>query len=72
MYQSTSLESDFTKQKPILEIDFLLDSGAPLNLVNKDTWIELKYNKPNLRPLKTTKILTAASNTKIEILEQSN
>ena len=42
MYQYTSLENDFTKQKPILEIDFLLDSGATLNLPNEDTWRELK------------------------------
>ena len=66
MYQSTILESDFTKQKPISEIDFLLDSVAPLNLLNKNTCFELKYINPNLRLLKTTKILTAVSNTKIE------
>ena len=32
MYQCNKLEQDFTKPKPILEIDFLLDSGATLNL----------------------------------------
>ena len=37
MYQYNRLEQDFTKQKPILEIDFLLDSGATLNLLNEDT-----------------------------------
>ena len=48
MYHCTSFETDFTKQKQILEIDFLLDSGATLNLLNVDTWNELKYNNPNL------------------------
>ena len=47
MYQWASLETNFTKQKPILEIDFLLDSGARLNLLNEDTWNELKYNNPH-------------------------
>ena len=28
MYQCNEFEKIFTKQKPILEIDFLLDSGA--------------------------------------------
>ena len=40
MYHCTKLEQNFTKQKPILEIDFLLDSGATLNLLNEDTWNE--------------------------------
>ena len=30
MFQYNKFEQDFTKQKPILEIDFLLDSGATL------------------------------------------
>ena len=42
MYQCNKFEQDFTKQKPILEIDFLLDSGATLNLLNEDTWNEIK------------------------------
>ena len=33
MYQCNKFEQDFTKQKPILEIDFLLDSGATLNSI---------------------------------------
>ena len=68
MYQNTSLETDFTKQKPILEIDFLLDSGATLNLLNEDTWNELKYNNPHLQLTKSVRTLTAANNTKIETL----
>ena len=68
MYQCTSLETDFTKQKPILEIDFVLDSGATLNLLNEDTWNELKYNNPHLQLTKSVRTLTAANNTKIETL----
>ena len=44
MYQCNKIEQDFTKQRPILEIDFLLGSGATLNLLNEDTWNEIKYN----------------------------
>ena len=47
-YQCNKFEQDFTKQKPILEIDFLLDSGATLNLLNADTWNEIKYNNPDI------------------------
>ena len=65
IYQCTSLESNFTKQKPKLEINFLLDSGATLNLLNKDTWNELKYNNPHLQLTKSVRTLTAANNTKI-------
>ena len=47
MYQYQKFEQDFAKQKPMLEIDFLLDSGATLNLLNEDTWNEIKYNNKN-------------------------
>ena len=72
MYQCTSLETDFTKQKLILEIDFLLDSGATLNLLNEDTWNELKYNNPYLQLTKSTKTLTAVNNTKTQTLGTIN
>ena len=72
MYQCTRLETDFTKQKPILEIDCLLDSGATLNILNEDTWNELKYNNPHLQSTKSIKTLTAANNTKIETLGNIN
>ena len=62
------METDFTKQKPILEIDFLLDSGATLNLLNEGTWNELKYNNPHLELTKSTRTLTAANNTKNQTL----
>ena len=48
MYQCNKFEQDFTKQKPVLEIDFLLDSGATLNLLNEDTWNEIKYHNPDI------------------------
>ena len=66
MYQCKKIEQDFTKQRPNLEIDFLLDSGATLNLLNEDTWNEIKYNNPDIRLEQANKTLTAANNTTIE------
>ena len=66
MYQCNKFEKDFTKQKPILEIDFLLDSGATLNILNEDTWNEIKYNNPEIQLEKVNKTLTEANNTTIE------
>ena len=68
MYPYNKLEQDFTKQKPILEIDFLLYSGATLNLLNEDTWNEIKDNNPEIQLEKANKTLTAANNTTIETL----
>ena len=47
-------------------MDFLLDSGATLNLLNGDTWNEIKYNNPDIRLEQANKTLTAANNTTIE------
>ena len=66
MYQWNKLEQDFTKQKPVLEIDFLLDSGATLNLLNENNWNEIKYNNPEIYLERANKTLTAANNTTIE------
>ena len=66
MYQCNKIEQDFTKQRPILEIDILLDSGATLNLFNEDTWNKIKYNNPDIRLEQANKTLTAANNTTIE------
>ena len=63
------MEQDFTKQKLILELDFLLDSGATLNLKNEDTWNEIKYNNPGIY-LEKAKTLTAANNKKSKRLAQ--
>ena len=47
-----------------LEIEFLLDSGATLNILNTDTWIELKeYYTLRLKP--STFVLSAANNSKL-------
>ena len=63
MYQCNKFESNFTKQKPILEIDFLLASGATLNLLNEDTWNEIKFNNPETHLEQANK---TANNTIIE------
>ena len=68
MYQCNKIEQDFTKQRPILEIDSLLDSGATLNLLNEDNWNEIKYNNPDILLEQDNKTLTAANNTTIETL----
>ena len=66
MYQCNKIEQDFTKQRPKLEIDFLLDSGGKINLLNEDTWNEIKYNSPEIRLEQANKTLTAANKTTIE------
>ena len=66
MYQCNKIEQDFTKQKPKLEIGFLLDSGATLNLLKEDTGNEIKYNKPDIRLEQAKKTSTAANNTTID------
>ena len=66
VYQCNKIEQDFTKQKPIPEIGFLLDSGATLNLLNEDTWNEIKNNNPNICLEQSNKTLTAANNKTIE------
>ena len=63
MYQCNKFEQDFTKQKPVSEIGFLLDSGATFNLLNEDTWNEIKYNNPDIHLKRANKTLTAANNT---------
>ena len=67
-YQGNKLEQDFTKQKPLLEINFLLDSGATLNPFNGDTWNEIKYNNPEIHLEKASKTLTEANNTTIKTI----
>ena len=66
MYQCNKIEQDFQEQRPILEINFLLDSGATLNLLNEDTWNEIKYNNTNICLEQSNKTLTAANNTTID------
>ena len=42
LHQSSSLETVLTKQKPILEKNFFIESEEILSLFNTDTWYELK------------------------------
>ena len=51
------LESSKSKQlqKPDLEKDFLIDSGAEPNIINIPTWNEIKILHPQLTPFKTKK-----------------
>ena len=53
-----------TFSPPHLEIDFLLDSGKTLNILNTDTWNEIKeYHKLQLKP--SAFVLAAAKNSKL-------
>ena len=58
---------DHTKKisPPHLEIDFLLDSGATLNILNNDTWNKIKEYH-SLRLKASTFVLSAANNTKLQ------
>ena len=50
-----------TISPPHLEIGFLLDSAATLNVINTDTWTEIKkYHKLQLKA--STCVLSAANN----------
>ena len=56
------LESPKSKQlqTPDLEKDFLIDSGAESNIININTWNEIKILHPKLIPFKTTSRLATA------------
>ena len=47
-------------QRPDLEIDFLIDSGAESNIISLPTWKEIKLLHPQLMPFKTTSRLATA------------
>ena len=51
--------------QPHLEIDFLLDTGATLNILNTDTWNEIKKNH-KLQLNASTIVLSAANSSKIQ------
>ena len=54
-----------TISPPHLEIDFLIDSGATLNVLKNKTWNEIeKYHKIQLKS--STFVLSAAKNSKIK------
>ena len=63
----TQQTPDYTKtiSPPHIEIDYLLDFGASLNLLNNDTWIEVKeYHKLQLKA--STFVLSAAKNSRLQ------
>ena len=65
IYTPQTLDPKRTISPPHLEIDFLLDSGATLNIINNDTWNEI--NEYHTLKLKTsTFALSAANNTKLQ------
>ena len=52
------------KQRPDLEIDFSIDSGAESNIINIPTWNEIITLHPKLTPLATSsKLATAQGST---------
>ena len=60
-----TLDHKKTISPPHLEIDFLLDSVATLNILNTDTWNEIKeYHKLQLRA--STFVLSAANNSTLQ------
>ena len=62
MDNPTFLESPKSKQLQTLdhEMDFLVDSGAELNIINIPTWIEIKILHPQLIPFKKASRLATA------------
>ena len=65
MYTQQSPDSKRTISPPHLEIDFFLDSGVTLNILNNDTWNEIKeYHQLQLKAY--TFVLSAANNSKLQ------
>ena len=65
MYTPQTPDPKRTISPPHLEIDFLLDSGAILNILNNGTWNETKeYHKLQLKA--STFVLSAANNSKLQ------
>ena len=65
MYTPQTPDPKRTISPPHLEIDFLLDSGATLNILNNETWNEIKeYHKLQLKA--STFVLSAANNLKLQ------
>ena len=64
-YTQQTTDNKKTISPPHLEIDFLLDSGATLNILNTDTCNEVKeYHKLQLKA--TTSVLSATNNSKLQ------
>ena len=65
IYTQQTLDHKKTISPPHLEIDFLLDSGATLNILNTDTWNEIKGHH-NLQLKASIFVLSAANNSKLQ------
>ena len=63
IYTQKKLDHRKTISPPHLEIDSLLDSGATLNVLNTDTWNEIK---DKLQLEASTFVLSAANNSKLQ------
>ena len=65
MYTPQTPDPKRTISPTPLEIDFLLDSGATLNILNNETWNEIKeYHKLQLKA--STFVLSAANYSKLQ------
>ena len=65
IYTQQTLDHTKTISPPHLEIDFLLDFGATINVINNDTWNEIKdYHKLPLKA--STFVLSAANNSRLQ------
>ena len=65
IYTQQTLDHKQTISPPSLEIDFLLASGATLNILNTDTWNKIKKcHKLQLKA--STFVLSAAKNSKLQ------
>ena len=66
IYTQQTFDHKKTISASHLEIDFLLDSGATLNILNTDTWNETKeYHKLQLKL--STFVLSKANNSKLQL-----
>ena len=65
IYTQQTLDHKKTISPSHLEVDFLLDSGATLNILNTDTWNEIKdYHRLKLKA--SILVFSAANNSKLQ------
>ena len=65
IYTQQTPDHTKTVSPPRLEINFLLDSGAVLNVLNNDAWNEIReHHKLQLKT--STFVLSAAMNSKLQ------
>ena len=65
LYTKQTLDHTETISPPHLEIDFIIESGAPLNVLNNDSRNEIKeYHKLQLKELSF--VLSSANNSRLQ------